>query len=158
MRVAGGVSAPCPRIRDPGAWCIFCYANKRAKGGYKNHRYYVSAPTKRIAYSENPMKRPALPGKSNREKWVCPDKEFQKLYPTITQYLCDGFWEDGKPREPSSLSVRMDGAETHVSLSDHALQCSFYTAAGTLTEGLSLMEEALAAGRGTWRPWKTGKR
>lgn len=103
------------------------------------------------------MKRPAEAGKGQKGKIQGTDTQFIKNYPTISQYLLDGFWDDGKAREPSSLSIRMDGASVHISLSDHALQVSAYTAGPTLEDTLALLEAALAGGQVAWRPWKTGK-
>lgn len=103
------------------------------------------------------MKKPAEAGKSQKGKVVCVDTEFGEKYPTITIYLCDGFWDDGKPREPSSISVRMDSAAVHLSISDHALQCSAYTAAPDLEAALCLLEAALKSDLAVWRPWKLGK-
>jgi hypothetical protein len=103
------------------------------------------------------MKRPLAPVKSAKGKPVCPDLKFAGLYPTLTGYLLDGWWDDGKARECSSLSVKMDSSSVSISLCDHALQCSAYTTAGSFLEAMSLLEAALLNESVQWRPWKRGK-
>jgi len=103
------------------------------------------------------MKRPTESLPLTKGKWTPCDASFFKLYPTISAYLCDGFWEDGKSRECASLSIRMDQANVNISLSDHATQRSCFTTGRTLTECFALIEEALRDGQVVWRPWKKGK-
>lgn len=104
------------------------------------------------------MKRPQESTATAKGKWVCPDKDWGKRYPTVAEFMCDGFWEDGKPREVSSLTIRFDVNSVSVSLSDHAMQRSCFTTADSLEAGLGLLDEALRSGRNIWRPWKASKK
>lgn len=104
------------------------------------------------------MKRPLESSKGPKGKWACPDPSWGKRFPTIAEYMCDGFWEDGKPREVASLTVRFDGNGATVSLSDHAMQRSSFTTGDGVEAALVLLEEALQSGRNIWRPWKAGKK
>jgi len=79
-------------------------------------------------------------------------------YKLLCQYLTETKWDDGAPREPSAISVSCSDGVLLVALNDKDLKQSMYTSAQTLQEALKLMEEALASNRGSWRPWKTGKR
>jgi hypothetical protein len=101
------------------------------------------------------MKRPEAT-KPVKGTWKCGDSAFAKRYPTLARMLCDAFWDDGKSRECSSFSVRMDQTSVFVSISDHAMQASLFTTAATLEEGLALAEQAIASDTGQWRPWKGG--
>ena len=100
------------------------------------------------------MKRPPKTPVGAAGQWSCGDGAFAKEFPTIAEYMCDGYWEDGKPRELCDLKVQMTAEGCNIGLSDKNLKQSVYTSAEGLWEALGLMEEALAAGRAVWRRWK----
>lgn len=89
---------------------------------------------------------------------VCSDEGFLKKYPTIVTHLSDDKYDDGGARELSTLAVSIREGQIAIALNDKDLKQSMYTMAETLTEALKLLEGALAAGNGEWRPWKAGKR
>jgi len=100
------------------------------------------------------MKRPKSSPPPAKGKWMCPDASFSQRYPSLAQYLCDAMWEDGQPRQLSSLSVKMDSSSVSLSLSDHETSSSAYTTATSLQEALELMEAGITAGTVVFRPWK----
>lgn len=100
------------------------------------------------------MKRHAPPPKGKQGSWSCPDPDFGKRFPTIAAFLCDCWWDDGKPRDVGSLSVRMSDDNLTISLVDPENKASCFTTAETLTEAFTLLEAALASGRAVWRRWK----
>lgn len=105
------------------------------------------------------MKRPdakAAGGKLGSSPAV--DEAWVKKYPFILSYLCDETYDDGGAREVSALSVSIREGDFLLALNDKELKQSVYTQAHTLTQGLSLMEEALREGKCQWRPWKAGKK
>jgi len=103
------------------------------------------------------MKRPTTPSKPKKgsvHESSCP---ILSKVPTVWEYLADGTWDDGKPREVSRMSIEARGGAVQVALHDPALRQSLYTDADTVEEALALMEGALQAGTAPWRPWKGGK-
>jgi hypothetical protein len=76
----------------------------------------------------------------------------------LCEYLATTKWDDGSPREPSSISVSVSDGSVLCALNDKDLKQSMYTSARTLQEALKLMEEALSSAKGSWRPWKAGRR
>ncbi len=103
------------------------------------------------------MKRPTqIPGDEGASN-ECSDATWVKNFPVIVQYLTDSKWEDGKPRELSTLSINFSTGKANVGLSDHALQQSVYTTADTVQEALKLLEKALVTDSASWRRWKGGK-
>jgi hypothetical protein len=106
---------------------------------------------------ENLMKRPTESQEASRASTGCTDERFAKQYPTLLEYMTTESWEDGGKREPSSLSVRIEGGEFLVSLNDKANKASVYTTAGSIQEALKLMEGALVSGKAPWRVWKGKK-
>jgi len=153
-------SPPCPRSildTDPNLVCIYCYSNRRARGNYQGHRYY-HAPRVLRKYVEHIMQRekPVPPPKKGHVS--CPDESFMSQFPSVSAYLCDVWWDDGKPREPSSLSIKMDGTYVHIGLMDHAMSRSLYCTAPSLQDALLMLEEVLKGGQASWRAWKGPKR
>lgn len=103
------------------------------------------------------MKRPEQTPTPKGKNVACPDKAFREKYPTIAQYLCDEFWDDGKSRKPSTMSVNMTGGSVSISIADHEYEQSCYTTAATLQDALETLEDALGGGKVSWRKWKKGK-
>lgn len=78
--------------------------------------------------------------------------------PHITEHLSATKYDDGSKREQSSLSVSVVDGAVAIALNDKDLSRSAYTLAASLEEALKLLEEALAADKAVWRPWKLGKK
>lgn len=151
----GGV---CSKNDPPEFWCGYCYSNLRGRSNFKGHRAFRSRPVVRSYWSLSCMKRPTESSKPVKGKIEVADTSWSKSYPTVTAYMCDAFWEDGKSRECASVSIRMEGSQVNLSLSDHAMQRSCFTTATSVAEALQLLEDALRTDRVTWRSWKSGKK
>jgi hypothetical protein len=103
------------------------------------------------------MKRPLTSPVHKKGDWSCCDKLLLGEFPCLAQLLCDGWWDDGKPRELATISINFSQGSPTMAVHDHALQRSGYTTADTLREAAELLEAALAEGTLRWRPWKAGK-
>lgn len=147
--------------------CPFCERNKSGhRKPLKNHYYHQTSYQTSLVFGyggmqgskrEYRMKRPeqiALPKGKNAP---CPDKSFREKYPTIAQYLCDEFWDDGKARKPSTMTINMAGGDVSISISDHEYEQSCYTTSETLQDALEALEDALGANKVTWRKWPKRK-
>jgi len=86
------------------------------------------------------------------------DEAWAKKYPSIVEHLVCGAYDDGTPRELSSLTISASDGQLQLALNDKEMRRSLYTSAGTLPEALQLMERALVSGTCPWRPWQGGKR
>jgi hypothetical protein len=80
-----------------------------------------------------------------------PDASFQKDYPTLALGMCDGFWEDGKPREVWTFSVRFKDHGVLITVTDKNYGECLYTEGEDLLCALALVEEALKQGSASWR-------
>ncbi len=100
------------------------------------------------------MRKPEVEPPTSAAGSACPDAKFATSHPTITSYLTDTQYDDGSPRQPGSLSVRIEEGEVRLALNDVDNGRSMYTAASSLSEALKLMEGHLKATGGTWRAWK----
>lgn len=102
------------------------------------------------------MKRATMESRAAVASCGCPDAEFARMYPTIAAYLSDDRWDDGKPRELSSLTVSIVGGLLQLALNDKARGCSCYSSAPSLGEALALLDNAVLEERVQWRVWKQG--
>lgn len=100
------------------------------------------------------MKREAADNQRKAGKWKYPGGSLIGDYPTIVEYMTDAFWDDGKPREPSSLTINIGGDQVRISLNDKPQKRSVNTTAASLEAALQALEHVLAAGSPPWRYWK----
>jgi len=99
------------------------------------------------------MKRYANDSQGKRGKWKPSEDPFLQGLPTINQLMTDCQWEDGKPRIPCSLKVRIGEEQASVVLTDEENKMSIATTGDTLREVLELLEAALVGNRVRWKPW-----
>jgi hypothetical protein len=71
--------------------------------------------------------------------------------PTLVEYLTIGTWEDGEPRELSTLNIFRQDGHWKLWLNDRA--CSRFTcvSGATVEDAVHSLEEALAADEVEWR-------
>jgi hypothetical protein len=86
-------------------------------------------------------------------KWVPCGDEFVAKAPMLNAMLTDAYWDDGKPREVCSLTIRLGAGEAKLSLNDQENEQSFTTTAHSVREAVEAMETALREGKGSWRSW-----
>jgi len=99
------------------------------------------------------MKRPDEPasGSTGEGKW--PDEVWVKKYPVLCEHLGDERWEDGTPREPSTLGIKSEEGRIVVSVNDKELNRSLYRSGGTVDEALKAIEKAIIDPKADWRYW-----
>lgn len=97
------------------------------------------------------MERRKAPAPGKKGEVTFPDKAFAKDYPTLAKGMCDGFWDDGKPREVWTFSVRMKEMGVLVTITDKNYGECLYTEGEDFLAALALAEEALAQGTASWR-------
>jgi len=85
---------------------------------------------------------------------------FKSKCPTITAYLEDDKWDDGKSRELASLSFKLQDGLILGVLNDQDGRRSLYRAASSLAEVLAKLEAGLNDPESDWRAWngKTRKK
>lgn len=148
---------PCERSVSSHAWCPWCYENARSRANHRGHRGHsprrsqkirgdipIGVTIKRIHASQAPKK----------GAWTCGDASFASNYPTLAQFLCDPWWDDGKPREVGTLSIKFGPIDVSIVVSDPEGRCSSFCTSGSLPDAFLAFEEALAAGAVSWRRWK----
>lgn len=82
------------------------------------------------------------------------DPAAQLAWPTLLEHLGETEWDDGGPREPSALTIKLRGGQWNLMLTDFNLKASAFTTALRLAEGLDLLEAALASGQIKFHRWK----
>lgn len=101
------------------------------------------------------MKKPEVVAKA--AEGGCPDPAFTKLYPTLAEYIGDDRWEDGTPRERSSLQVKVQDGMILAVLQDHDLSRGLYVVGESVTEALRSLEKHAKDPAADWRAWKAYK-
>jgi len=97
------------------------------------------------------MKRRAAPKPGAKGEVTYPDSQFQKDYPALALGMCDGSWDDGKPREVWTFSVRFKEKGCLVTVTDKNYGECLYTEGEDFLSALALVEEALSQGTASWR-------
>lgn len=99
------------------------------------------------------MKRYNSDNQKKAGKFVLSKDHFLKDRPNLDAMLNDAFWDDGKPRETCSLTVRTGTDRAMVSLNDSDLEQSISTNGENVQDALDRLEAYLTGGNPTWRPW-----
>lgn len=84
---------------------------------------------------------------------------FATDYPAIWEYLTLDRWEDGKPRQTSTLQVFGDRGTLKAALKDREAGQICFVAGRTVYEALDVLEAALVNDTAEWREdaWKKKK-
>lgn len=102
------------------------------------------------------MRRPdEVPSTQPRGKW--PDEGWAKKYPLLCEHIGDDSWEDGTPREASTLGVKGEDGRVVVSLNDREAKRSLYRSGESVQEALLALEKALGGTGADWRSWNGGR-
>lgn len=104
------------------------------------------------------MKRYNAEKQKTHGKWVPTVDDFVKARPSLDAFMTDAFWDDGKPRDPCSLTVRIGKGSAMVSLNDGENEQSISTNGKTVDDAIDALESYLATGNPSWRPWGKKRR
>jgi len=85
-----------------------------------------------------------------------PDANWNKACPLVTEHLSHEYWDDGKPRSPSTLTVRCESGRINMALNDREAKSSLYVTADDVTAALKALEKALSSPGADWRKWSGG--
>lgn len=100
------------------------------------------------------MKREQAAVQKSKGKFVPPPDPIFEALPLLAAYVADAWWEDGSPREPSSLTINWASGMAMVQLNDKEEDRSLSTTAESLSDGLKQLEELLHRSPLPWRYWK----
>lgn len=87
-----------------------------------------------------------------------PDDKDLARYPVILEWMTETSFEDGTPREVSTLAVSIKDGRVQLALNDKEERRSVYTSARTLSEALRALDKALGEGTCEWRLWDNPRR
>lgn len=82
---------------------------------------------------------------------VATDTVFAKRHPELWSHLADEQYEDGSPRERSTLMVFVEDGLVKLCLNDRDQNRTAWISALTLQEAMGALEKGLAGGRLDWR-------
>jgi len=138
-------------------WCGLCYANRRGRASYKGHRFVSSGAValRRLPMGVKKRERPEA-GRGGQANGV--DCNVLSGLPTLLSYLTDDKYEDGSPRQRSTLTLFIEEGMVKLALNDRQEHASLYLAAEGLGTALEALESKLEAGTGDWRAWNNRTR
>jgi len=132
---------------------------------YKNLEYWPKSRVFTKTYRSNhsyqevlKMKRRSIEAQKRAGKWEPSGDELMKNFPNIDKELTDCFWDDGKPRQPCTLSLRPGKAGASVYLNDPELNAGINTAGDNLLDAMAKLEAYLAGGNPNFKPHANKKR
>jgi len=100
------------------------------------------------------MKRRAQQEQKKRGEWKPSGEPLLKGCPAIDRYMSDAWYDDGKARDVSKLTITLTGNGVGIVLTDPDERSSAFTQGETVQDCLDLLEAALGdAKRDPWRPW-----
>lgn len=100
------------------------------------------------------MKRPDKPVNEGIGEVPMVDAKWASAHPLIVEHLTHASWDDGTPREVSTITVFVNDGRIKLCLNDREAQCSLYVTADTMQGAFASLEKQLASGpRADWRKW-----
>lgn len=127
-----------------------------ALGRFRSHGDGVAALLKK---GKRMAKRPSavgpeglqMPAHATPGKWIT-------LYPTLSSYLCDPTWEDGKLRQPARIFVTPVKGEWEFTLKEPNLGVLLTIITELPDQGFEMLEAALNSPAPPWRPDQWAKK
>lgn len=138
-------------------WCWWCYANRRGRGQFAGHRWYVSPLRSRRPTVSEWIER-SKRGPTGQSVNVTPEERaWVASHPALHEYMSLPRWADGSVRETATLIIFVDDLVYKACLNDRATgKVGFVTAATPLTL-FELLEERLQTDSMDWRAAKVNK-
>lgn len=88
----------------------------------------------------------------------CPDDTLAKSFPMMIEYLTTTRWEDGTPRERSTVNFFIEDGTLKACCNDRDLMRSLYVSAESWDALWEALEAAMADDAADWRAWKGKKK
>lgn len=131
--------------------CAYCIENRQGRCNHKGHRgfraFYLPSFEELVT-----MKRPESMGGIGHEHCMTfADEAFIAEYPVLYSYLTDTKWEDGNPRETTTVLLCVDAGVLKAWVNDRALARSAWVSADSLQGLFRTLEAKLATNQLEWR-------
>lgn len=135
--------------------CLLCLVNRRARGNYRGHWGYRPYRRRLRCEMSQFVKRPVTPSGSSGDSDAGVSPAFRAKFPALVEFLTELAFEDGTPREPSTLLTFIEDGVWKLCLNDRALGRTLWVSGDTFTSTVESMERSLEDGTGCWRKaWK----
>lgn len=132
--------------------CPLCYANQRGREAHPGHRWYSAAGGRgREDYAVKYVSRPSK-GAPASQLGAVVDTQLQARCPALWEYLTCDRWEDGKPRQVSTLLVFCEDGVWKACLNDRAAARSLWVVLDVPSGAWDAVERTLTGERPDWRP------
>lgn len=139
----------------PGCRCYECESPYNRGRGGKGRRISDTDNQPRLRMEEAIVKRPEANRILGSKDIPFQDEDFYARYPTLWEYLTAFKWDDGKPRQTSTLLIFVDSGVLKICINDRDNNRSAFVSKGTVEETLMAMESALLEESIEWRARQT---
>lgn len=143
------------KVRRCPIWCGECYSNCRGRTNIKGHRAYRPVPLPFGAMSTMPISKPS--GSSAAAGSVAPPvpSEWWSAFPTVWEWLTVTRFDDGSPRQSSTITICYDQGTLKACLNDRAGRRSLWGSGTQLGDILASLEAHLASNDPSgWRSYQ----
>jgi len=143
-----------------GCDCGLCQSNRRRRGNYKGHRWYVRPKSAVIPWGHLTMiRKPGTSDSSGLGTGPEPDG-WALAYPTLFEWLTLRVYSDGTARETSTLTFSVDGDWIKLCINDRAAKRKCWLSGRTMEQLLEDAEKGLEGDNMEWRAdhWVGGGR
>lgn len=131
--------------------CVLCWENRKGRTNYRGHWGYRAPrrPYRHPPWEIAKMKRPNSAEGATSE--VLQLGEVSSWFPKIVEHLTESVWDDGSPRELSTLMIFADGARWKLCLNDRDQGRVAFMTGGDPEEALTRLEDGLKTDSLDWR-------
>jgi len=136
------------------SFCALCYSGSKGRAVFPGHYGSVRSARPRFVERGSQVKRSAPTGVDAGPGRVATDPTFEAKWPQVWAYLSTNRWDDGAPRETSTLMVIAELGLVKLGLNDRAEGRSLWVTGDGLDTALTALEDALDSGRADWRQSK----
>ena len=149
----------CQNKRVAGsAWCGYCYENLRGRANHRGHlrcrrRRSVSHDDRRMG-----LRKPVVDVGRPDSRGGGATSEYAVLFPRLFEYVTEGAWEDGTPRQTSSLLMFFEDGYWKTCLNDRALGRTLWATGVNPEAAITSLEAALASEAADWRRSSSGRK
>lgn len=138
-------------------WCGFCYENVRGRASHRGHGGFRPS---RVVEDRTMLKKPTpvdgFPVGTGGDPLFARSVDATS-YPNLFSYLTEERWDDGSPRETSTLLLFVEHGILKVCLNDRAVGRTCFLSCASFDAALEALEHGLASDTLPWRAKVQGR-
>jgi len=117
----------------------------------------VLADLAAIRFERDEDMRPEASGSWENKEVAADDPEFAAALPLLWEHVSCLRWEDGKPRQTSTMTLFVEAGRCKLCLHDREMDRTAWVSAETLRGAAEILERQLRTGAVEWRGNRKGR-